>query len=372
MSTSSCLKRCPTLNPNGLKGGCLYFDGQFDDTRFAIELAKTIDEHGGTVLNYCTCHTLIKQSGKLTGIGIIDQLTDEFIEVQGKVIINATGTYVDEIRKLDTMTVQPMITYSQGSHIVLDSSFLPSETAIIVPKTKDNRVIFIIPWLNKVLIGTTDIKIAPTLSKDPIPTQSEIQFLLDEAGNYLQKKPKLKDIRSIFSGVRPLIASSKAQKTSKLSRSHKILISNSGLVTIAGGKWTTSRKIAEDTINKAITVGHLEPILCKTKSVIIHKTLRDPKQKPLHSDFPYTEEDIKRAVTEELAITLIDVLARRTRALFLDVDKSLELAPKVVQIMAKYLEKDQNWVAIELNQYRKYAISYQIFSPDEQKAANSS
>lgn len=358
LSREKCMEKCPNLFPENLKGGCLFYDGQFDDARFAIDLVKTIHDHGGVVLNYAEVHAFTKQSGKISGVGVIDHNNGEFFELRGKVILNASGIFVDELRKMDNPLSAPIMSFSRGSHIVLDRNFLPGNTALIVPKTKDKRLIFLIPWLNKLLIGTTDIPVEKVSDEDSVATPEEIDFLLETAGAYLQKKPKREDILSVFAGIRPLVKRKSGKATSKLSRTHKIFLSESGLLTIAGGKWTTARQMAEDAIDKAIKHAHLEKKACRTKTLPIHETKKHHAPSPLHPDLPYTKEDITRAVKDELALTLIDVLARRTRSLLLNAEAAIEIAPQVAALMATHLGQDSAWIEKQLKAFRTFAKNY--------------
>lgn len=347
-----CLEKCPTILKERLKGGLLFYDGQFDDSRFAIELAKTIVEHEGTVLNHAEVHAFIKQSGKISGVCMLDHNSGEFFELRASNIINASGIFVDEIRKMDDPRSTPIMSFSRGSHIIVDQSFLPGDTALIIPKTEDKRLIFLIPWQGVLLIGTTDIPVEKVSYEDTVATDAEIDFLLLTAGKYLQKKPTREDILSTFAGLRPLVKSKEGKTTSKLSRTHKILVSESGLITIAGGKWTTARKMAEDTIDR---LGKRE---CMTKTLPVHQTKSFETHIPLHKDLPYTREDIIRAIQEELALTLTDVLARRTRAILLNAKVALEIAPKVASIMAEEMNKDNHWIKKQYSEFATFATNY--------------
>lgn len=357
LSREKTVEKSPNLNKNGLKNASLFYDGQFDDARFCIELAKKIAREGGCLLTYAKVTELLHQQEQITGVVIRDELGKELFQVHGKTIINATGVFTDKLRALDDRRCRPIMALSRGSHIVVDQKFLPGQTAIVVPKTADGRLIFIIPWLGKVLIGTTDIA-TYTPEIEPIPTSEEVDFLLKEAGNYLELKPKREDILSLFSGLRPLVRKSDQKKTAKLSRSHKILVSSSGMITITGGKWTTARKMAEECINQAIQEGFLEKRPCTTKNLHFEEGAQ-PHQGPLlHPSLPYTESDLVEAASEEMCSTLADLLARRTRCLFLNAKATLEIAPLAANILAKNLGKSPAWAAEELKKFQDFAKHY--------------
>jgi glycerol-3-phosphate dehydrogenase len=343
LSREEALQECPTLKSEGLIGGAIYYDGQFDDARFAIELAKTATFHGATLLNYCKVESLIKKNEKVVGVEAKELSTNEPISVYGKALINATGIFTDEIRELDEPSTNRLMVLSRGSHITIDKKFHPSETALIVPKTGDKRVIFVIPWQEKVLIGTTE-SVVNEPSNNPKPSNEEIEFLLSHAKEILNPYPKKEDIQSAFAGIRPLVKSNQTKSSSKLSRNHEIIISKSGLVTIVGGKWTTGRKMAEETINKAFK----KPLPCKTKNLPLHKT----------DETSDLNKIVHRALNEEMALTPSDILARRTRILFLETKKALSLAPEVIRLMSIYFKKDSTWEDDELNKFKEYAKSY--------------
>ena len=356
LSPNEVLEKCPTLKANALKGGCYFYDGQFDDSRFAIELVKMASLHEAVLLHYMPLTKFLKQGGKIVGVEVKDHFTNAVYEMFGKVIINATGIFTDEIRTLDTPHTNPIMTFSRGSHIVLDQEFLPGNTAVVFPKTKDHRIAFCIPWHGKILVGTTDVYTDKPL-QEPHATKEEITFLLEAAAQYLTKKPEVSDIKSVFAGIRPLVRNSDAP-TAKLSRFHKILISNSGLITLTGGKWTTGRKMAEDTLNYAIELGLLENITCKTAQMPFEEPPPSHTGKKLHPDLPYTEEDIRIAIEHEMAMTLVDLLARRTRSLFLDVQATLEIAPTVARILQKSLSETDAFYEEQVKTFKTFARPY--------------
>lgn len=355
LSSPEALTHCPTLLSDNLHGGCLFSDGQFDDARFAIEIAKMAATYRATLLNYARVTKFSYEKDKICGVVIRDELTENQWEVRGKCIINATGIYTDEMRKLADPTAKPMMALSQGAHIVLDASFLPRETALVIPKTKDKRLAFLIPWHGKILLGTTDIP-TPHPTQEAHPTQEEIDFLLDAASTILNKKPTREDIRSIFAGIRPLVKRPGA--TSKLLRSHKIALEPSGMITLTGGKWTTARKMAEETLNFAIQKGNLENRLCQTHKTPFKESVHLHKGQLLHPDLPYTEDDIEIAIEHEMAMTLVDLLSRRTRSLLLDVRATQAIAPKVAHTLQKRLGKSDAWKYQQIEEFLTISRSY--------------
>lgn len=376
------LEAVPNLTTKNLKGGVVYYDGQFDDARLAICLAKTAAAQGATLINYMQVVDLIKRNNKCIGIRAIDQESKKEYEIQARVIINATGVFVDQLIQCDEGVKEPIIAASQGVHLVLPRSFLPGHTAVLIPHTSDNRVLFLVPWREKVLLGTTDTAILKT-SLEPQARQEEIEFLLNHAAKYLTKAPKREDVVSLFAGLRPLVQQHKTKKTAALSRDHTILISSSELITIAGGKWTTYRKMAEDAIDHAILVGKLKHHPCPTKTLQLHgwdPTL-DPldslstygtdktalqrlmketplNQQPIHPEFSYTQAEVRWAARFEMARSVEDVLARRSRALFLNAKKSIEAASLVAELLSQELGRDDNWQKSQIDQYTALAHHY--------------
>lgn len=359
LSRSDTVEHLPSIKKVGLSGGILYYDGQFDDTRFLIDLVRTANTHGAAALNYAKVGSLNKDSsGRICGLEFTDVETGETFPVEGKAVINATGAFCDTVRRMSDAEAEQIVTFAQGIHLVFDRKFMPADNAIMIPKTSDGRVLFCIPWHGHVLVGTTDTQVR-TASLEPKALDSEIDFVLDTAGEYLAKRPSRADIRSVFAGIRPLIRSKKREQTSSLSRGHDLFVDGSGLVTITGGKWTTFRRMAEDAVDKAITVGGLENVECRTAELPISPPVRDaePGEK-LHPDLPYTGEDIVRAARYEMARTLEDVLARRTRALFLNAKAAVETAPAAAGIMAEQLGRDEAWAETEIANFRDLAANY--------------
>jgi len=384
LSREEAIEAIPTVEQEGLRGGVIYQDGQFDDARMAISLAQTCVDYGGTVLNYCKVAALLKKDELITGVVATDQETGESFSIKAKVVINATGVFADEVIQMDEPGKRNMITPSQGIHLVLEKDFLPNKFAIMVPHTSDGRVMFAVPWHNHVVVGTTDTLIE-NHSLEPVALESEVDFVLETAGQYLLKQPTRKDVLSVFAGLRPLAKPEDDNKATKeISRGHKIIISVSGLITIIGGKWTTYRKMAEDTIEKAIMLGGLTERECITKHLPIHgfRMDIDPYTDPL-SPYGLNKEDILAigeeeenrtgyisekleilksqivwAVRKEMARTVEDVLARRTRALFLDARESIRIAPETATIMAKELNCDEEWIGKQIEEFTKVAKNY--------------
>ena len=373
----------PNVNKKGLKGGVIYQDGQFDDARMAISLALTASQEGACLLNYINVIGINKENNLITGVTIRDECGDLEKEIKGKVVINATGVFSDEIVALDFPESKPKIRPSQGVHLVIDKTFLDGPHAIMVPHTSDGRVLFAVPWNGYVVLGTTDTPVKLALD-EPIAMESEIDFILENAGVYMTKKPTRKDVKSVFTGLRPLAASKgDSEKTKEISRSHKINISNSGLVSILGGKWTTYRKIAEDALNKAQAVGGIPERKCNTEHLPIfghdHKSKwTDPlyfygtealKIKAINPEkagtslsknFFISENQIIWAIQQEMALNLEDVLARRTRCLFLDAKETGIIAPKVAEIMSKTLGFEKTWEEKQVKQFNELIKTYQL------------
>jgi glycerol-3-phosphate dehydrogenase len=382
LSLEETLRLLPNLEIEGLRGGVIYFDGQFDDARLLIHLVATACEQSAVLLNYVEVTGVTKDAeGFVNGVRARDAETGEQFSVTAKVVINATGPFSDRLRHLADSSVQPMIAPSQGIHLVFEGSFLAGESAIMVPRTSDKRVLFAIPWHGHTLVGTTDTPVAEP-SLEPVPMQQEIEFILETASRYLTRKPSRADILSMFAGIRPLVRSNGSGNTAALSRDHTIRIENSGLVTICGGKWTTYRRMAEDCVNQAATLACLPERECITRQLKIHGALAGPRigslsvygsdaagierladedpalPKRLHPSLPYVAAEVVWAVREEMARTVEDVLARRTRALFLNARAALEIAPEVANLMTRELNRDENWRDSQLRAFEKTARNY--------------
>ncbi|MEE8399898.1 MAG: glycerol-3-phosphate dehydrogenase/oxidase [Desulfobacterales bacterium] len=382
LSRDETLAEIPTLEPDGLRGGVIYYDGQFDDARLAITLAHTIIDLGQYAANYFSVTSLTKHNGLIQGVIATDGETGREYELHARAVINATGPFVDSVRQMDDEHAPDIIAPSQGIHIVLDKSFEPGESAIMVPHTDDGRILFAVPWHNRVIVGTTDTPIEQS-TPEPEPLPEEIDFLLSHAAKYLTKNPEPRDILSVFAGIRPLIKAESDRHTATISRDHHLNISPSGLITIAGGKWTTYRKMGEDTVDQAITVGSLEKRPSQTQDLRLHgwSDISEPDQtfaiygtdatalaalglrkrkwtEKIHPDLPYTAVEVIWAVRHEMARTLEDVLARRTRALILDARASMAAAPKVASLMAKELGKGRSWRKQQVDAYVNLAKRY--------------
>ncbi len=350
----------PTLNSRKLRGGTLYFDGQFDDARLAIALARSINENGGTLANYVRVESLLKENSMVTGVVACDLENDVELNIRSRVVINATGVFADSIRRMDEEDCGTLVAPSQGIHLVLDSSFLPSENALMIPKTDDGRLLFAIPWNGTIVAGTTDTP-RKHADEEPVPLEEEIDYLLDHLGRYLDPAPTRSDVLSTFAGLRPLVRpSGNAGASSKISRDHTISISPSGLITIVGGKWTTYRHMGEDVINRAAKAAGLAPKPSRTKDLAIpgRHLPTSAEETALHPELEITHAHVVAAVEHEMARTLDDVLARRTRCLLLNARASLEVAPRVAEIMARVLDRDADWMADQLGAFEKLASRY--------------
>lgn len=382
LSREKVVEQLPNIKSDGLTAGIEYFDGQFDDARLAINLAKTSAEQGGIVLNYFKVTGLQKQDGKITGVAALDLETNKKYLLEAKVVINATGIFVDDVLKLDEPGRSPLVRPSQGVHIVLNKEFLRSANAILVPETRDGRVLFAVPWHEHVLIGTTDTPLDEH-SIEPVALEAEIDFILETVSGYFSVVPAKKDVLSVFAGLRPLAATTKETSTTKeISRDHKLLVSKSGLVTITGGKWTTYRKMAEETVNKATEVAKLPKKPCLTKKLKVHGCTTDTTgghlsvygtdaigikelikenqslNKKLVDHLPYIEAEVIWAVRYEMARTPEDVLGRRLRILFLDALAAIQAAPRVAELMAIELSYDEEWKAKQLASFYNLANEY--------------
>lgn len=383
ISRKEVIKRLPEINPKGLRCGVLYHDGTFDDARLALNLAQTCNEEGGIAINYCQVINLSKDNNnKINGLKLIDKETGKLYELRSKVVVNATGVFADDILRLDKPETDSIIRPSQGVHLVLDKGFLKSSDAIMIPHTDDGRVLFVIPWYNRVLVGTTDTPLK-SHSLEPRALEKEVEFILKNAGRYLARQPAKSDVLSVFAGLRPLAATNdQSEKTKEISRSHKIIFSDSGLVSVIGGKWTTYRRMAQDTLNKVIARKALPPVPCTTSNLRIHgyaiwespsplmvygsdeiniKNLikSDPSLgTPLSSSDSLIAAQVVWAVRNEMARTVEDVLARRVRILFVNARAAIQIAPEVADIMMKELGKDKVWRDDQVNKFSLLAKGY--------------
>lgn len=357
------LQQLPGISSAKLKGGILYYDGQFDDARLATELAITASAHGATMLNYCKANALLKTDKKITGVVVEDTITQKTYEVKAKVVINATGVFTDAVLQMDEPEEDKMVAPSQGIHLVVDNHFFPGNSAMMIPKTDDGRVLFAVPWHNKVVLGTTDTPVNE-ISFEPKPLEEEIEFVLHHANLYLAKQINRIDVRSMFAGLRPLVKKKGAKNTSILSRDHTILVSKAGLVTVTGGKWTTYRKMAEDAVDNAVFVAKLEKKACVTRQLAIgdatNSFIKDSGDHFIHDAFGFTQKDIEWFVTKEMAMTVEDILARRTRLLFLDANAAIDAAMHVAKAMAAIMNKDEQWINRQVSSFTEMAKQYRL------------
>jgi glycerol-3-phosphate dehydrogenase len=385
LSREEVLAHIPTLEPEGLRGGVVYYDGQFDDSRLLIDLARTAESLGAVLVNYAPVVGLSHdRDGFVDGIVITDLESGRRHTAHARCVINATGAFSDAVRKLDEPSAPPMVAPSQGVHVVLDHSFLPGDSAIMVPHTRDGRVLFAIPWHQHTLVGTTDTPV-PSVSLEPVALAAEIDFILQTAADYLSRAPTRGDILSVFAGIRPLVKTSAVASTAALSREHTIHVARSGLLTIAGGKWTTYRKMAEDCVDHAATLAKLDERPCVTKTLHVHgyqphaeqfgelsyygsdaPALRELMNREpalgrrLHDALPIYAAQVVWAARHEMARTVEDVLARRTRALFLNARAAVAMAPETAQLLAAELGRDEAWQATQVAEFMALAQGYMV------------
>jgi len=383
LSRKKTLAMLPGVAEAGLRGGILYHDGQFDDARYAISLLRTFLDLGGTAINYVEAVGLLKRGGKIVGVQARDCEEDTRFDIQAKVVVNASGVFTEEVLAMDGAAGESLLAVSQGTHFVLPHSFLPGDAALMVPKTADGRVLFAIPWHESTIVGTTDVPVEGA-SAEPRSMASERTFLMEHIERYFGRRPRGEEIRSMWSGLRPLVRKGGGGKTSKLSRDHTILVSQSGLVTVTGGKWTTYRRMGEDTINQAAGVGGLKKVASRTLGLKVHgwtegsaamaeaervygsdlpllQRLSDEDaalDTLLHPRLPYRLREVVWAARYEMARTVEDVLARRTRALFLDARAAMEAAPVVAGLLAKELGRSDAWRDRDLQQFLDLADGY--------------
>jgi glycerol-3-phosphate dehydrogenase len=389
LSAAQVIEEIPNVEQHDLKGGVRYHDGQFDDARLAISLAMTAADHGAVVANRVRVAGLRKDGTTCAGAIVRDETAGEEFEVRARVVVNACGVFADELRRIDEPEADRVIEPAQGVHIVLDRSFQPSDTAIMVPHTDDGRVLFVIPWHHRVVVGTTDTPMT-SASIEPRALPDEVEFILRNANRYLAKDPTTTDVKSVFAGLRPLVhPGGTSGSTKSISRNHEVFVSGSGVVTIVGGKWTTYRKMAEDTLKHVVAVGGLDDRGCVTENLRVHAALdRDdpalPEHDPhrmygsdhsivadiaverpelaeaLHPELPYTGAEIAFAARHEMALGLDDALSRRTRCLLLDARAAAEVAPRAARIMARELGRDQSWIDAEVTVFTNLASGYTL------------
>lgn len=385
ISKKEAISRVSTIKQDGLKGGVIYHDGQFDDSRLSVNVAQTIMENGGAAINYCEVTGLLKDNDKVSGVKAVDRESGKEYSISGKAVINATGVFVDEILTMDKPDHKKIVRPSQGVHLVFDKSFLPGKDAIMIPKTDDGRVLFAVPWHDKVVVGTTDTPLNEH-SLEPTALEEEIEFILKTATKYMTKSPTRKDVKSVFAGLRPLAAPKEGStKTKEISRSHKVMVSDTGLITITGGKWTTFRKMGEDTVDKAISVGALPNQKSTSEEMKVHGAIptenvdfsnphyfygSDEEKiqalikedetlgEEIHPGYSYRKAEVIWAVRNEMARTIEDFLARRIRVLFLDARAAIDMAPAVAELMAKELDKNAEWKKNEISTFVELANRY--------------
>ena len=383
LSRETALEKLPNIKSDGLRGGILYHDGQFDDARYAVTLMRTLQDLGGVAVNYVEATGLIERGGKVVGIRARDQESGAAYEFQAKAVINACGVHVEQTLALDGRPPGSLLVISQGSHFVLPRSFLPGNTALMIPKTADGRVLFAIPWLGSLIVGTTDVPVDSS-SPEPRALPEEKAFLRDHIAKYLGHAPRPEEILSVWSGLRPLVRKGHA-KSSKLSRDHTILVSPTGLISVTGGKWTTYRRMGQDTIDRAIQVADLPKSPSKTLELKLHGWTPEPgtansaweceygSDLPalqalssqdasldglLHPRLPFRLREVVWAARYEMARTVEDVLARRTRALFLDARAAIEAAPAVANLLAHELGHSDEWKLNDLANFLETAKGY--------------
>ncbi len=381
------LRRLPNLEPEGLKGGVVYYDGQFDDARLAVNLMQTIFDLGGLAANYCPVTGLVKKDGFVTGARARCAETGAEFEVEARAVINATGVFCDAVRRMDEAGAAKMVAPSQGVHLVVPREFLPGDSAVMIPHTDDGRVLFAVPWHDRVILGTTDTPVAEAVL-EPRALEEEVGFIFKNADRYLAKQPEAKDVLSVYAGLRPLVKAPDdgSGSTAALSRDHVIVVSPAGLLTITGGKWTTYRRMAQDAVDQALLLAGIEHRPCVTETMAVHGAYEDAPamdgergwdvygsdepfikalgeeepalQKKLCAELPFTEAEVVWAARSEMARTVEDVLARRTRALLLGARASVACAARVAGILAKELGRDAAWEKRQVAEYGVLAGGY--------------
>jgi glycerol-3-phosphate dehydrogenase len=383
LSKEETLELVPALEPDELRGGVVYYDGQFDDARLLIHLAMTASDHGATLLNYCPATGFLRDSdGYLNGVTAVDRESGEELTLAARIVVNATGVFTDSVRHMADPAAEPLMVTSQGIHLVFERSFLKGDTALMVPKTSDGRILFVIPWHGHAVAGTTDTPV-DSLILEPRPFEEEIEFILDTAARFFVRPPTRADVLAVYVGLRPLVKGD--GKTSALSRDHVIHVDASGLLTITGGKWTTYRHMAEDCVNHAITLGKLPDVDCPTKKLRIHGYFQDSpslgslevygsdaqqirtlaQSSPalavqLHPALPYIAAEVVWAAREEMARKVEDVLARHTRALFLNASAAIAMAEPVARLLAAELGRDEAWAAAQVKEFTELAQQYRV------------
>ena len=388
LSVEQTMAEIPNLQRDGLDGGTRYHDGQFDDARMCVSLARTACDLGAVVLNHARVTSVVADSnGHVSGVRFLDIETGQEHDVSAAVVVNATGVFTDGIRRMEDAEASPIVMPSRGVHLVLDQSFLQGDTAIMVPHTDDGRVLFVIPWHGRCLVGTTDEE-APNPVLEPRASDEEVEFILRNASKYLARDPDRSDVLSVFAGLRPLVRH-EGQASKRVSREHEVLVSRGGLVSIVGGKWTTYRRMAEDTIDHASDVGGLAQAACRTADLQIWGWIdrsdpdmpkedwlrvygadatdvervcsEDPRGGDLlHPRLPYPRGVVAWSARYEAARTVEDVLARRTRSLLLDAAAAAEAADDVAALLAAELNRDAAWARSQAEEFRDLAAGYML------------
>ncbi len=387
LSKKGTIRNLPGIAQENLTGGILYFDGQFDDSRLAINLAQTATEQGATVINYFPVNGLNKENEKIRSVLATDELTGALFTIKAKAIINATGVFADDILQMAEGSKETTIAPSQGIHLVIDKKYFEGSAGLMVPKTDDGRVLFAIPWHNKLVLGTTDTAVE-NISTEPVALQEEINFVISHFNRYAVSKIGYQQVESVFAGLRPLAISGDKNKTAVMPRDHQIEVLPSGLVHVTGGKWTTYRSMAEHAVDKAADYAALKTEVCKTKDLRIHGYTQQSESsylsiygadataiknmmqedvllnEKIHPQYPYTKAEVKWFVQNEMAITIEDILARRTRLLFLDAQVAVTAAPGVARFMASELKKDEQWIKEQIKDFNILAKTYAVnFKP---------
>jgi glycerol-3-phosphate dehydrogenase len=353
LSRAATIGRMPSVRTEGLRGGILYHDGQCDDAGLLIQIARTAADHGAVLVNYAP---VLRIDGKTVTARDAESSID--IRVEARIVINAAGPFSDRVRQLADPGSARTVATSQGAHIVVDGSFLPGETALMVPRTSDGRVLFAIPWLGHTLIGTTDTPVDQVVA-EPRALESEIEFILSTSRCCLSRPPGHGDVLSSFAGIRPLVLKGRGGNTAALSRDHILRFERSGMLTIIGGKWTTYRHMAEDCVNHAARAAGLPERACVTRHLPIRAPEKINPEPRLHPALPYGEMHIAHAVREQMARTLEDVLGRRTRALFLNARAAVSMAPAAGTIMARELGWPDQQRDTEIAAFTRLAAQYQ-------------
>lgn len=369
LSTKETVAHLPTINAEKLSGGILYFDGQFDDSGLAIEIAATAIKKGATVINYCKATGFSKTNGQITAVECLDVLSEKKYTIKAKAIVNATGVFTNAVVQMDEPLQHDLVSPSQGIHLVIDAKFFPGTDAMMIPKTDDGRVLFAVPWHDKVVLGTTDTPIEE-ISFEPKPLEEEIEFIIKHINRYCTTLITRADINSVYVGLRPLVKQKTQISSALISREHHLSVSPTGLITITGGKWTTYRKMAADAVDNAAFIGKLNKEKCITaktkigdeleKESRMQEILKDDASlaEKIHAKYTFTKAQIVYAVKYEMAMSVEDILARRIRLLYLDARLAIELAPMVASIMAPYLEKDKSWEAADVASFTQLADQY--------------